>query len=324
MANNGQVQTLGDSWCKTDLSTRKKCEGTFTWTVSGLSQHREEYGESLSEVSREFSLRSPDGKETKWILELFPKSGTTNYIKVVIWSRNKFDVKTKIQMTVINSSGAKVLVNNHFFNAPHVCTFLRNSRLDIWQSDWNSLYTGQNHYGHGRYDVGAVCLQNGDLTFNFELTLYGKPKSMYGSKKFNNIPEAENSKNDFPVYENLNEFYLSKEMSDVTIECQDKTFEGHQVILSASSPVFRGMFNANMKEKKSQHVEIKDLGPEVVSEMLRFVYTRSCVATEENPDLDTVSALLEAADKYQIGTLKDVCQSLLSSHLKVDDSLKVT
>ena len=81
-----------------------------------------------------------------------------------------------------------------------------------------------------------------------------------------------------------------------------------------------------MKEKKSQVVEIKDLEPAVMSEMLKFIYTRSCVATVENedPDLDLVSDLLEASDKYQMVTLKNVCQSLLSAHLSVENSLRVT
>ena len=129
------------------------------------------------------------------------------------------------------------------------------------------------------------------------------------------------------ICESLGEFFLSKELSDVLIECQDKMFEAHQVILSASSPVFRGMFSHDLKEKKSQLVEIKDLESGVVSEMLRYIYTGSCVATDtetEENNLDMVADLLEASDKYQMVTLKNVCQSFLSVHLSADNSLKVT
>ena len=171
----------------------------------------------------------------------------------------------------------------------------------------------------------AFYMPNGDLTFNFELHLYGPPKTISGSKNMNKVRGAESTDNIFQVFENLDDFFLSKELSDVHIECQDQKFEAHQIILSASSPVFRSMFQADMKEKKSQVVEIKDLEPAVMSEMLKFIYTRSCVATEENenPDLDMVSDILEASDKYQMVTLKNVCQSLLSAHLSVENSLKV-
>ena len=36
-----------------------------------------------------------------------------------------------------------------------------------------------------------------------------------------------------------------------------------------------------------------------------------------------VSDLLEASDKYQMVTLKNICQNLLSSNLEVENSLKV-
>ena len=70
--------------------------------------------------------------------------------------------------------------------------------------------------------------------------------------------------------EDFKKSFLSKEMSDVQIKCGDQTFDAHQLILSTRSPVFQGMFQAEMKEKKCGHVDIEDLKPEVVSEMLKL------------------------------------------------------
>ena len=280
----------------------------FSWTVSGLLGHREEYSEGEVVMSREFILRSPDGKETKWILELVPKKNTNN-LQVAVLSRNKFEVKTEMQVALVHSNGTKAFVNHNCFTGPYVGTLTRGTKLDIWRIDWNSLIQYHPH------------MPNGDLTFNFELILHGTPQTDCGSKRLNNLQGPKDSDIDFNVFE---EFYLSKEFSDVLIKCQDKSFEAHQLILSARSPVFRGMFQADMKEKKNQQLEIEDIEPDVVVEMLKWCYTRSCVATEENPDLDMVSDLLVASDKYQMVTLKNVCQTLLSSHLKVDNSLKVT
>jgi len=214
---------------------------------------------------------------------------------------------TKMQVTLVQSNGTTCLVNYSCFTGPYVGTLKRGTKLDIWRIDWNTLR--QN----------LAYMPNGDLTFNFELIVYGTPKTDFGSRRLNNVQGPKDSDNDFNVFE---EYYLSKEFSDVLIKCQDRTFEAHQIILSARSPVFRGMFQADMKEKKNQQMEIEDIEPDVVVEMLKWCYTRSCVATEENPDLDMVSDLLVASDKYQIATLKNVCQTLLSSHLKVDNSLK--
>lgn len=255
MANNDEMPSLGDSWCKTDLKSMKTSEGTFTWTISGLREKREEFAEGQSVMSRQFSLRSPDGMETKWILEFIPKY-STNYLQILVRSKNKFDVRTKIQMTIIASNGTKYFLNAGSFNVPHLCTFASYSSLNVWQSDWNELRQ-------------ATYMPNGDLTINFELLLYGTPKTTYGSKNLNKVQGSEKSENVFQVFEDLDMFYLSKELSDVHIDCQGNKFEAHQVILAASSPVFRGMFLADMKEKKGQLVEIKDLESGVVSEMLR-------------------------------------------------------
>ena len=47
-----------------------------------------------------------------------------------------------------------------------------------------------------------------------------------------------------------------KEFCDVQILCGDKTFDCHQLVLAVRSPVFRAMFRADMKEKKTKKVNV--------------------------------------------------------------------
>ena len=55
-----------------------------------------------------------------------------------------------------------------------------------------------------------------------------------------------------------------------------------------------------MEEKKNSRVEVKDVEPEVMAELLRFIYTGKTAA-----NLDTMAAdLLAAADKYALERLK--------------------
>ena len=122
---------------------------------------------------------------------------------------------------------------------------------------------------------------------------------------------------------NFEQFFLSKEMSDIQIKCGDKTFEAHQVILSTWSPVFRGMFQAEMKEKETKTVEIQDLDPDVMLEMLKFFYIGSCNIHQKNPDPEDVMGLLEAADKYQVDVLKDKCEEAMISILEPNNCLRI-
>ena len=90
--------------------------------------------------------------------------------------------------------------------------------------------------------------------------------------------------------------FSSKEFSDVQIHCGDQVFDCHQVVLAARSPVFRAMFQSNMLEKNTRRIEVPDLRPEVVSDMLTFMYTG------KTPNLDQlVEDLLTAVEKCLCG-----------------------
>ena len=41
----------------------------------------------------------------------------------------------------------------------------------------------------------------------------------------------------------------SKHLTDITIKCEEKLFDCHQIILASRSQVFKTMFESNMKEK---------------------------------------------------------------------------
>merc|ERR1719452_148000 len=178
---------------------------TFNFTSSGFLGQRDMFSEGQSVMSREFTVPSPGGEETKWTFELVPKFNT-DYVKVVIHSKNNFDVITKLHLTLVDQHGAKCLLNKGF-NVPSFYSFIfkRHAQLDVWSLNWNTLRKT------------ARYMPNGDLKLNLKLILYGEPKSF--SKRLSNVQEPKDIQNDLQVFENLDEFYLSKELSDVLINC---------------------------------------------------------------------------------------------------------
>ena len=60
------------------------------------------------------------------------------------------------------------------------------------------------------------------------------------------------------------------------------------------------MFEHDMEEKKNSRVEVKDVEPDVMAELLRFIYTGKTAANLDNMAAD----LLAAADKYALERLK--------------------
>ena len=96
-------------------------------------------------------------------------------------------------------------------------------------------------------------------------------------------------------------------------------FHCHRVILATQSPVFRAMLLADMKEKITKKVNIIGIRPEVLAEMLHFIYTG--VTSKEIAEADA-GELLAAANQYQLDDLKKMCERVLCSSIRVDNCIE--
>jgi speckle-type POZ protein len=103
--------------------------------------------------------------------------------------------------------------------------------------------------------------------------------------------------------------------SDCVLSCGNKEFPVHKAVLASRSAVFNAMFEHEMTESRTDRVEINDFQPEVVKEMLRFMYTG------QSPDLERMADdLLAAADKYQLERLKAQCEKSLCTSLTTENA----
>ena len=282
----------GDSCCTTEFNETEK--GTFNWKIKGF---RENFGAYNREGVRssEFPIKCPGGRNSRWMLEIKPDTIKTDGEHLVtMWIKsNVSEVQAKITITLIDGLGNTVSRDNydHVFDGDGVA--VDSSEREIWIGIyWETVMSNPSKY-----------LPDGDLNIMFEVTTHGSQTTTCHYQKLS---------------ENFREFFLSKEMSDIQIKCRDKTFDAHQLILFARSPVFRGMFQAEMKEKESQLVVIEDFKPDVVEGMLKFIYSGTLI----QGDLEMVPDLLQASDKYQIDILKEKCESVLISNLHPESSLE--
>jgi speckle-type POZ protein len=97
---------------------------------------------------------------------------------------------------------------------------------------------------------------------------------------------------DCRLSDDLGGLFESGKFSDVILSVNGAEFNAHKSILAARSPVFAAMFEHEMEEKKQNRVEIIDMDKDVLSEMLKFIYTG------RSPNLEKMADdLLAAADK---------------------------
>jgi hypothetical protein len=104
--------------------------------------------------------------------------------------------------------------------------------------------------------------------------------------------------------------------SDATLKVGDGELKCHGFMLSARSEVFKAMLmQPGFVEGRSRRIEIDDLSVGTAKELLKFVYTDSFDADEDN-----IYDLFVAADKYDIPLLKKECSALLAEGLDVSSA----
>ncbi|GFR06501.1 TD and POZ domain-containing protein 3 [Trichonephila clavata] len=111
--------------------------------------------------------------------------------------------------------------------------------------------------------------------------------------------------------EDFETLYTDGTLSDIKLCTKTKSFPVHAAVLCARSPVFKVMFSDDMKEKIKGSVDIIDLDDDTIRRMLLYMYTDRL----EDLQWENALRLYEAADKYQILSLRKKCSAFLEDHL---------
>ena len=163
------------------------------------------------------------------------------------------------------------------------------------------------------FSIGRTLLSyvvDNSLTIHCKVCVFmlAEPVHTTGSRYSVTVPECDMSTH-------FGSLLSSGEFSDVTLVVGGKELKAHKFVLSTRSPVFKTMFQVNMKEKLTNRVKIEDVELPVLQEMLTFMYTG------KSPNLKSMtSELLFAADKYQLDRLKLMCEEELCSKLNVTNA----
>ena len=284
-----------DSWCRT--TSGDKASTSFTWTIEDFFNRPESQKEFM--YSSPFTVFGPNDKETTWRLKLYPRedevtvylenTGKTTKERVfhelsLINGRNlREDTRNFTPQNLVEGYGAIFIISRDELTLPHL-------------------------------------LPNGNLTILCEITVFD-PKVLSGSKfPDERFVPGDNYRKQM-MMKQFGKLFGNKKFSDVKIICGEDVFHCHRNILSVRSPVFEAMFESEMRENRSQEVIIRDMKPDVVREMLHFIYN-GATSTETVMD-DTGNDLLAAADRYQLNCLLNKCEEKLCSSLEVSNSLEL-
>uniref|UniRef100_A0A1A8FIF8 Kelch-like family member 7 n=2 Tax=Nothobranchius korthausae TaxID=1143690 RepID=A0A1A8FIF8_9TELE len=117
-------------------------------------------------------------------------------------------------------------------------------------------------------------------------------------------------------YDNMRKKNL---LCDVVLEVQGRLFPAHRLALAAGSHFFFLMFTTGMKEATSGQVELKEVEPDVVEQLIEYIYTKRISLNVRN-----IQSMLLAADRFLMDPVKRACEEFLEGQLNASNCLGIS
>ena len=105
---------------------------------------------------------------------------------------------------------------------------------------------------------------------------------------------------------------------DVVIVAGDREINAHKAVLSAASSYFKAMFTCNLAETSLTKVPINGVEPEILTQLIDYIYTSKVVVSQEN-----VQNLLSAANLLDLLPVRDACCRFLDQHMDESNCLGI-
>jgi len=280
-------------WCETYGDKIERGVGNhktkFVWKILNFSSRQEKKGEFIESDS--FTVIAPNGFATNWKLILYPKG--TSFAKVGYCSvfLKVIDTKARAayELSVSYVDGDRRIIASS------------NGKGDKFQPEEPRGHENAISIDEEFYEDNW----SGVLTLVCEMSV----QETYIESK---------QKQCLQITDDLKNAFQEKNSFDVTVNCGDVSFKCSKFMLTARSRVFKAMFQHDSMENQTNVVNIEDIEPKVLEEMLLYIHTG------DSPNIkDLAKELLAAADYYQLDELKNSCQSFLSDTLDTDNAIGI-
>lgn len=306
---------VAESWSKTE---QYKVRGRHRWSIDNFLRRASctEVGDSLCSPVFVVPVEAYGGdvQDLAFQLEVFPNGeegeDNSDYVAVFLTSRRQEDLDVKYDFSVQKADGT--------------CWGRIGNTFKKFSPDQNSWGYGKAFSKAKLNEKASELLPGNKLTIVCNLEIYYSDR-LTGGK----VPSPHDTQTELERLEatgaSLSEdlasaasFLPDARFSDVTLVCGNRSFACHKVILSARSDVFSAMFShSDTVEVRTNVVEIADVEPDALEQMLRFIYTDK---VDETAATSFACGLLTAADKYNVPRLKAVCERVIAENIDVPNA----
>ncbi|KAI8525906.1 hypothetical protein RHMOL_Rhmol13G0266900 [Rhododendron molle] len=245
----------------------------------------------------------PDGKN--------PEDNSTYVSVFIALASEGTDVRALFELTLLDQSGkGKHKVHSHFDRSLESGPYTLKYRGSMW---------GYKRFFRRQLLETSDYLKDDCLKINCTV---GVVVSAIDCSRLHSIqvPDSDIGAQFGMLLENM-------EGSDVIFNVAGEKFNAHRLVLAARSPVFRSDFFDG--SEGAQEILITDMEPKVFKAMLYFIYRDALMEDElvvsssssVSSVSDTLTAkLLAAADKYDLGRLRRMCESHICKDISVNSA----
>ncbi|XP_057332379.1 uncharacterized protein LOC130672102 [Microplitis mediator] len=287
-----------------------------TWTIENLNTTMA--NSSKTPVTHEF-LSEFEGNVTKWHVELYHyNTEEIDYQEIddqEIDGQEIDDQEIVIMLHPVHMIEFKkhITCNYYLVDADGNLVFItrKNQRFD------ESFFCDAGRDIFAEYGCLSIkrtdkLVPNDTMTLRIELITYLDDNPTFPYERAGYLIDIEN------LPQNFLELYEScKDNGDIVIQVQDTQFKVHRTVLETRCPVLYEDVARHQRtpESKGTELNITGIDPEIFKRLVEFLYTG------EINDLDDHSEyLLEAADRYKLKRLKQLCEkSLIDNYLTADN-----
>lgn len=108
----------------------------------------------------------------------------------------------------------------------------------------------------------------------------------------------------------MQEFFQNQQLCDVVLCIEGVRIPAHRIILSTTSDYFTAMFMNDMVEATQHEVSLKDVDPDAMKELVKFMYIGKLEIREDN-----VETLMRTACLLQLSTVVTACSVFMQKQL---------
>ncbi|KAG8039028.1 hypothetical protein G9C98_003335 [Cotesia typhae] len=249
--------------------------------------------------SMEFSTGS-DIKDV-WYLRLKFKNNEETKVKewisvfLYLKSSNKPAVRADYSIYVLNNKNERKV------------SIKKSTRIFKVHESWGSnKFLEINKLLEDKNDI----LSDNILTLSVDLVVYGDYLTTTSEIPYKTMKPK--------ISDDFNELLKTEMGSDVTFTVKDIKFRAHKSILIARSPTIASMLSHETSKGKQYVLNIDDVEPKVFKDVLKFIYTDIV----DNLD-DKAECLLDVANKYQLKTLKILCEESLCKTITIENAVTI-